>query len=146
MQAETRAEIPLVDDTEFFKKYESTAAVAAPKTTPESSAVRPVLATPDEKTTTQKSEELHNFYDSLMKRQSAEDLLNRHTNRVGDSRQENGRKLLETIKKDNRIPAPDFSADGSEASNRKPLDVSRSSRDSILPEEKKSEPVPKDKS
>lgn len=52
----------------------------------------------------QKSEELHNFYDSLMKRQSAEDLLNRHTNRVGDSRQETGKKLLETIKKESKIP------------------------------------------
>ena len=39
-----------------------------------------------------------------MKRQSAEDLLNRHTNKIGDSRQENGKRLLETIKKDAKIP------------------------------------------
>jgi len=31
VQADTRPEIPLVDDTEFFKKYESTATVAITK-------------------------------------------------------------------------------------------------------------------
>ena len=68
--------------------------------------LRPEGARPatEEKSVSQKSEELHNFYDSLMKRQSAEDLLNRHTNRVGDSRQETGKKLLETIKKESKIP------------------------------------------
>jgi hypothetical protein len=34
-----------------------------------------------------------------IKRQSAEDLLTRHTNKVGESRHETGKKFLETIRK-----------------------------------------------
>jgi hypothetical protein len=34
-----------------------------------------------------------------VKRQSAEDLLARHTNKIGESRHETGKKLLETIRK-----------------------------------------------
>jgi len=68
VQADTRPEIPLVDDTEFFKKYESTAAVVVPKAPVAEPVSRPAA---EEKSVSQKSEELHNFYDSLMKRQSA---------------------------------------------------------------------------
>jgi hypothetical protein len=34
-----------------------------------------------------------------IKRQSAEDVLARHTNKIGESRQETGKKWLETIRK-----------------------------------------------
>lgn len=61
----------------------------------------------------QKTEELSEFYEKLMrantnkndfKRQSAEDLLARHTNKIGESRHEAGKKILDTIRKDTSIP------------------------------------------
>jgi hypothetical protein len=71
-------------------------------------------ATTDERPN-EKSKELTEFYDKLMKtsstrtdfrRQSAEDLLARHTSRIGESKQEAGKKILETLKKDTE-PIPE---------------------------------------
>jgi len=61
-----------------------------------------------------------------MKRQSAEDLLNRHTNRVGDNRQENGKKLLDTLRKDAKISAiPEDKLSESQENGKKLLDTSK---------------------
>jgi hypothetical protein len=50
VHADVRQEIPLIDDTEFFKKYESTAAIA-----PRPVAVETVTKPTDEKSNSQKT-------------------------------------------------------------------------------------------
>lgn len=69
---ENRAEIPLIDDADFFKKYEATAVAPRPIVPEAPAAQTPTTAAKptEERNPTQRSEELMNFYDSLMKNPS----------------------------------------------------------------------------